>query len=282
MGHGDFSRQRSRHSEERWGQHRSGWAGEWSGGPWGGWGGPFDGGRRGRQGPPPWVAELFGLAQGQQQRGPKVRRGDVRAAILDVLREEPMNGYQLISQIAERSGGRWRPSPGSVYPTIQQLEDEGLVEADDERGRRTLRLTDQGRSYVEAHPDELAGVWEPFGRQSSSERRGGPGNEYAALKPEIGQVMAAVWQIVTTGTDRQRRDAINILIETRRQLYGLLADGEIVDQDADLEQGTGSDELDPHREPSSEHGEEDTNDSGQNDFGQTGSDDYPGADGGER
>src|SRR4029077_20462213 len=103
----------------------------------------------GRQGPPPWVAELLGLAQGQQQRGPKVPRGDVRAATLAVRGEEQMNGYQLISQIAERSGGRWRPSPGSVYPTIQQLEDEGLVEADDERGRRTLRLTEEGRRYLE-------------------------------------------------------------------------------------------------------------------------------------
>ena len=229
MGHGDFGRQWSRHGEERWGQHRSGWAGQWSGGPWGGWGGPFDGGgRRGRQGPPPWVAELFGLSQGQQQRGPKVRRGDVRAAILDMLREEPMNGYQLISQIAERSGGAWKPSPGSVYPTIQQLEDEGLVEADDERGRRTLRLTDEGRSYVESHPDELAAVWEPFRRQERRAESGdyGPGNEYAALKPEIGQVMAAVWQIVTTGTDSQRREAINMLVETRRKLYGILAQEE--------------------------------------------------------
>ncbi|MBF4767681.1 PadR family transcriptional regulator [Nocardioides agariphilus] len=250
MGHGDFGRQRSRHGEERWGQHRSGWAGQWSGGPWGGWGGPFDGGgRRGRQGPPPWVAELFGLAQGQQQRGPKVRRGDVRAAILDMLREEPMNGYQLISQIAERSGGAWKPSPGSVYPTIQQLEDEGLVEADDERGRRTLRLTDEGRAYVESHPDELAGVWEPFGRQARRFESGddGPGNEYAALKPEIGQVMAAVWQIVTTGTDSQRREAINMLVETRRKLYGILA------QDEDSR--VGHDEID---------------------------DEYPGADGSER
>ncbi len=227
MGHGDFGRQRGRHGEERWAQHRSGWAGQWSGGPWGGWGGPFDGGgRRGRQGPPPWVAELFGLSQGPQQRGPKVRRGDVRAAILDMLREEPMNGYQLISQIAERSGGAWKPSPGSVYPTIQQLEDEGLVEADDQRGRRTLRLTDEGRAYVEANPEELAAVWRPFG-ESQRDRGYGSGNEYAALKPEIGQVMAAVWQIVTTGTDAQRREAINMLIETRRRLYGILAQEEV-------------------------------------------------------
>jgi DNA-binding PadR family transcriptional regulator len=245
MGQGDFGRQRSRHGEERWGQHRSGWAGQWSGGPWGGFGGPFDGGRRGRQGPPPWVAELFGLSQGQQQRGPKVRRGDVRAAILDMLREEPMNGYQLISQIAERSGGAWKPSPGSVYPTIQQLEDEGLVEADDERGRRTLRLTDEGRAYVDGHPEELAAVWEPFGERRRQDANG-PGHEYAALKPEIGQVAAAVWQIVTTGSERQRREAINILVETRRKLYGLLADGD--DTHRDLEEG----DVDPGDDPGDE------------------------------
>jgi DNA-binding PadR family transcriptional regulator len=214
MGTEDFGRQFSRHIEQRWGQHRSGWAGDCSGGE-------SPRGRRGRQGPPPWVAELFGLAQGQPQRGPKVRRGDVRAAILDMLKDEPMNGYQLISQIAERSGGAWKPSPGSVYPTIQQLEDEGLVEADDERGRRTLRLTEEGRRYVEERAVEMAETWAPFGEQRQASC-----DEYANLKPEIGQVMAAVWQIVTTGTDRQRRDAINILIETRRKLYGLLADGD--------------------------------------------------------
>jgi DNA-binding PadR family transcriptional regulator len=172
------------------------------------------------------VAGLFGLAQGEQQRGPRVRRGDVRAAVLDVVREgsqndEPVNGYQVIQRIADRSGGAWRPSPGSVYPTIQQLEDEGLIEADDERGRRTFRLTTEGEAYVAANPDELAAVWAPF-----EERREQQSTEFAGLKPEIGQVMGAVWQIVTTGTDRQRRDAVEILVDTRRKLYGLLADGD--------------------------------------------------------
>jgi DNA-binding PadR family transcriptional regulator len=214
------------------------------------------------------VAELFGLTQSQPQRGPKVRRGDVRAAILDMLREQPMNGYQLISQIAERSGGAWKPSPGSVYPTIQQLEDEGLVEADDERGRRTLRLTDEGRAYVEANPEELAAVWRPFGeRRRESEYA--PGNEYAALKPEIGQVAAAVWQIVTTGSERQRREAINILVETRRKLYGLLADGD------DLRPGYDDDEADEmdHLDAELGSGIDDSPDDGG---------DYRGADGGER
>jgi len=148
-----------------------------------------------------------------------------------MLREEPMNGYQLITQITERSGGAWRPSPGSVYPTISQLEDEGLVESDEERGRRTLRLTEAGRRYVEENADELASVWTPFG----ASRRSQPGSEYSALKPEIGQVMSAVWQIVTTGSEQQRRDAIGILIETRRKLYGLLAEGDAVDPEDDGE-----------------------------------------------
>ena len=197
----------------QWGSWGQPWGqGPWVGAPWG---------RGGRPGPPPWLAGLFGLAQGEQPRPQRARRGDVRAAILDVLQGEPLNGYQVISAISERTGGAWKPSPGSVYPTISQLEDEGLVEADDERGRRTLRLSDAGREYVAANADELAGVWEPF---AEPERAGGA--DYAALKPEIGQVMNAVWQIITTGTEQQKRDAIDVLVETRRKLYGLLAEGE--------------------------------------------------------
>lgn len=220
MGHPGFNRQWTRGGEGAWHQHGgSPWGGGSWGADWSGWDGP----RRGRPGPPPWVAGLFGLAQGMQQRGPRVRRGDVRAAILDVLSAEPMNGYQVISQIAERSSGAWKPSPGSVYPTISQLEDEGLVTSDDSAGRRTLRLTDEGRAYVAAHPEELARVWEPFDSPSSEER---DPTEFANLKPEIGAVMNAVWQIITTGTEQQRRDAVEVLVETRRKLYGLLADGD--------------------------------------------------------
>jgi DNA-binding PadR family transcriptional regulator len=212
-----FNRQWARHFDEPWSQHRGGWHGTW-GGPWGDapWG-------RGRPGPPPWVAGLFGLAQqGSPQRGPRVRRGDVRTAILDVLRNEPMNGYQIITQIAERTGGAWKPSPGSVYPTISQLEDEGLIEGSEEGGRRTLRLTDEGRAYVEQNADDVAGVWEPFEAPAAEEGRA----DFTNLKPEIGQVMNAVWQIITTGTDQQKREAIEVLVETRRKLYGLLAEGD--------------------------------------------------------
>ena len=221
MGQRGFSRQWAGHGEQEWHQHGR------RGGPWGGpWGGPGGFGRPGHPGPPPWVAGLFGLAQGERQRGPRVRRGDVRTAILDVVRTaqwngEPVNGYQVIQQIAERSNGAWRPSPGSVYPTIQQLEDEGLVATDDANGRRSLRLTAEGEAYVANHADELGAVWAPFEEPERDEAGG-----YADLKPEIGQVMGAVWQIVTTGSDQQRRAAVDVLVETRRRLYGILADGD--------------------------------------------------------
>jgi DNA-binding PadR family transcriptional regulator len=160
---------------------------------------------------------------------PRARKGDVRAAILDVLAVEPLNGYQVIQQIAERSGGQWKPSPGSVYPTVAQLEDEGLVTADDHRGR-TLRLTPEGETYVAEHPEELAAVWADFDEPGS----GGDGPDLSQLKSEVGQLMSATWQIVTQGTDHQRREAMTVLVDTRRKLYGLLAD-EGTDPEAESE-----------------------------------------------
>jgi DNA-binding PadR family transcriptional regulator len=215
MGHRGFGRQWSQHADQQWEQHGRR-----------GWGGPGGFGRPGHPGPPPWVAGLFGLAQGERQRGPRVRRGDVRSAILDVVRTaqwngEDINGYQVIQQIAERSNNAWRPSPGSVYPTIQQLEDEGLVETSDANGRRSLKLTTAGQEYAEAHGDELTAVWAPFEQPDRDEDTG-----VADLRPEIGQVMGAVWQIVTTGSDQQRQAAVDILVDTRRKLYGVLADGD--------------------------------------------------------
>jgi DNA-binding PadR family transcriptional regulator len=222
MGQPGFNRQWARLAEGEWNQH--GGHGRRRGGPWssGDWGsfGP------GHQGPPPWVAGLFGMGgRGDSGRGPRVRRGDVRSAILDVLRTsaesgEQLNGYQVIQQIGERSGGAWKPSPGSVYPTIQLLHDEGLLETDDEMGRKSLRLTGQGATYVTEHADELAAVWRPFDR---TDRAAG---DYADLKPEIGQVMGAVWQIVTQGSEAQRQAAVDVLVDTRRRLYGILADGQ--------------------------------------------------------
>jgi DNA-binding PadR family transcriptional regulator len=218
MGQHGFGREWAREFESRFGQHQ-----RWGGreGPWGSWGS----GRPG--GPPPWLAGLFGLAAQEGARGPRVRRGDVRVAILAVLADEPLNGYQVIGQIAERTGGAWRPSPGSVYPTISQLEDEGLIESDDERGRRTLRLTDAGRDYLTEHADEVAAVWAPFDGAAAGEKSQAVDDtptDYSALKPELGRVMNAVWQIISTGSDQQRRAAVGVLVETRRGLYDILAD----------------------------------------------------------
>lgn len=208
-----------------WRQHRPGQ------GPWGeghGWGGPRHGGPggRGRPGPPPWLAGLFGAGRPAPAPGPRVRRGDVRTAVLGVLAEageagEQPNGYQVIQRIGERSGGAWRPSPGSVYPTVQQLQDEGLVRAEEEAGgRRTLALTDEGRAHVAEHAEEVAAVWAPFAEPEAPE----PGR-MPDLKPEIGQVMSAVWQIVSGGSEEQRRAAAEVLVDARRRLYGILADG---------------------------------------------------------
>src|SRR5215831_16458020 len=120
--------------------------------------------REGFPGGPPGP-HMFGMWFGEPgrrgMRGPRARRGDVRAAALALLAEEPMNGYQIIQAIAERSDGVWRPSPGSVYPALQQLEDEGLVRAEAaEGGRRAYQLTEEGRSYVEAHPEEVRAPWD--------------------------------------------------------------------------------------------------------------------------
>jgi DNA-binding PadR family transcriptional regulator len=229
------------------GQWGGQWGGEW-GGPWGAWqwGPP---GRR--SGPPPWLTGLFGLASPEPSRGPRARRGDVRVAILAVLAKGPLNGYQVIQEIADRTGGAWRPSPGSVYPTISQLEDEGLVEGDDDRGRRTLRLSGSGREYLDEHADEIAAVWVPVGQGST---RGEDDDEvdldFASLKPEVGRVMNAVWQIITTGTDDQRRAAVGVLVGARRALYQILADhpGDL-DEVGDLEDLHDPDDLDDTDHP---------------------------------
>ncbi len=210
------------------GRGRGGPGSPWGpGGPWGGgppWGPPGWGGGH-RHGPPPWIRDVirsFGGPDIAPPRRPKVRRGDVRSAVLAVLAEESMNGYQIIQQISERTSGAWKPSPGSVYPTIQQLEDEGLILGVESGGRRILRLTDEGRQYVEEHEDELSETWEPFDSgPSRSERTSPRGGEFERV---IGQVIGAVWQVMVSGTEQQRAEAADILADTRRRLYGLLAD----------------------------------------------------------
>jgi DNA-binding PadR family transcriptional regulator len=158
---------------------------------------------------------------GPRMRGPRVKRGDVRAAALALLADEPRNGYQIIQEISERSGGLWRPSPGSVYPALQQLEDEGLIApTTGEGGRRAYELTDDGRSYVAAHPDELQAPWDVVARSV--------GGDAIELRRLFGTVAMAAMQVVRVGNPTQIDQARQILTGARRKLYQVLAadDGE--------------------------------------------------------
>ncbi|MEU5583419.1 PadR family transcriptional regulator [Streptomyces huasconensis] len=165
------------------------------GGP-GGPGGPW-GGRGGRGGP----------------RG-RARRGDVRASILALLKDRPMHGYEMIQEIAERSGGAWKPSPGSVYPTLQLLEDEGLISSASEGGKKLFSLTDAGREAAEEGPEA---PWEEAGR----------GVDWDTLN-EIRQagfgLMEAFGQVWKTGSKEQREKAVSVINDARKKLYLILAD----------------------------------------------------------
>ena len=143
------------------------------------------------------------------------RRGDVRAALLVLLAEEPRNGYQLIQEIGERSGGVWRPSPGSVYPALSQLEDEGLVVVDESEGRRTFRLTDAGRSYVEERAAQLGAPWDDVAE---------PFAHLTGVRQATAQIHVAIQQVVAVGSDEQIERAEAILDEARRALYRILAE----------------------------------------------------------
>jgi DNA-binding PadR family transcriptional regulator len=165
--------------------------------------------------PREFKAMFFGPGAGHRGgrgRG-RARRGDVRAAMLLLLEGEPQNGYQLIQEIERRTEGLWKPSPGSVYPALQQLEDEGLVRPAEAAGRRAYELTEQGREYVEANREELG---DPFAAV-----RGGMDEGVMDLRGLMFQVGAAAMQVSAAGhTDEARR----ILTDTRRALYSILAE----------------------------------------------------------
>ncbi|PPG63462.1 PadR family transcriptional regulator [Rathayibacter sp. AY1C7] len=146
--------------------------------------------------------------------GGRARRGDVRAALLSLLSEKSSNGYGLIKAIAEKTNGSWRPSPGSVYPTLQQLVDEGLITAVGEGRGTEYQLTDAGGTYVREHADELDAAWEATPGASDADR---------AFMENVGKLMGVVQQF-RGATEAQRAAASAKLDETRRALYLILAD----------------------------------------------------------
>jgi DNA-binding PadR family transcriptional regulator len=156
----------------------------------GGRGGPGFGGGRGRR-----------------------RRGDVPAALLLLLSEEPRNGYQLMQAIEELSGGRWRPSPGSIYPTLAQLEDQGLIRATERDGANLFELTDAGRTHLNEHRDHAP----PWLDAEDSKA-------FRDLRSQTKQLQIAAMQVVHAGKDSQVAEAAEVLAEARRKLYRILAE----------------------------------------------------------
>ncbi|MFE7404596.1 PadR family transcriptional regulator [Isoptericola sp. NPDC057559] len=174
---------------------------------------------------PPGFGPGFG-PRGHRGGGRRAGRGEIRAALLLLLSEQPMHGYQVITELASRTDGRWRPSPGAVYPAISQLQDEGLVSVADDGGRRLASLTDEGRAYVEEHRDELGNPWQ---KVAEDPRR--QGHELHVAMRALG---GAVEQVARAGSRAQAEAAAAVLDKARREVYLVLADAtDVTDADAD-------------------------------------------------
>jgi DNA-binding PadR family transcriptional regulator len=170
-------------------------------GAFGVWGAPYPPHQRGR-------------GRGRGRRG---RRGDVRAAVLALLTERPMHGYEMIQELDARTGGIWRPSPGSVYPTLQLLEDEGLIASEASEGRKRFTLTDAAREEA-AQAAEKA-PWSDYADE----------DEVSAahdFRTAVHGIMSACREIGFTGTDEQRAQALDVLRDTKRKLYAILAESD--------------------------------------------------------
>ena len=143
--------------------------------------------------------------------GRRMPRGAIRTAILVALREEPAHGYEVMRRLEEMSGGLWRPSPGSVYPHLQMLEDEGLVQSSEVDGSRTYTLTDAGRAEAE----KAALPWEDDGEADDAVR---------TLRLGMGQLMSAAKQLAGAGEKAQIERGVAVIQKARKELYQILAE----------------------------------------------------------
>jgi DNA-binding PadR family transcriptional regulator len=166
---------------------------------------------------PPFGPGMRGFGGPRGRRGRRTARGDIRAAVLALVAEQPRHGYEIIQEIAERTSGAWRPSPGSVYPTLSQLEDEGLVRVEQADGRRIVHLTEEGTRYVDEHREELDAVW-------TSVSQDAPDDEAGRLWEQLAQLHAAAHQVMAAGTPEQITTATETLAEARKSIYRLLAE----------------------------------------------------------
>jgi DNA-binding PadR family transcriptional regulator len=182
--------------------------------------GPRDFGSGGRGGFEGFSFGGFGPGGPRFGRGRKARRGDIRTAALLLLAEEPRNGYQIMQELEQRSDGVWRPSPGSVYPALQQLEDEGLIRSSEGHGGtgKVFELTEAGRAHVEQRDAEAPAPWEQMSGDVSDQTR-----ELAGLMRELA---SAFVQVMRSGSEAQIAEARKLLSAARRDLYRILADGD--------------------------------------------------------
>jgi DNA-binding PadR family transcriptional regulator len=169
------------------------------------WGGP----------PPPFDDDPFGERGGAPRRQ---RRGDIKYALLELLAERPRHGYELIKALEERYAGFYRPSPGSVYPTLQMLEEEGYLTSEQLEGKRVYNVTEAGHEFLRARPHEEQPAGHPRHPQ------GGPGLH--ALREEVGALLATVMELARHGRPDQLDAAMRQLEATRRELYSILARGD--------------------------------------------------------
>ncbi len=153
----------------------------------------------------------WGGGRGGWGGGRRMPRGAIRTAILVALRDEPGNGYEVMRRLEESSGGLWRPSPGSVYPHLQMLEDEGLVQSSEVDGSRTFTLTEAGRG--EAEKAKLP--WQEGGESD---------DEVRTLRQGVGQLMSAAKQLAGAGEKAQIERGISVIQKARKELYQILAE----------------------------------------------------------
>jgi DNA-binding PadR family transcriptional regulator len=185
----------------------------------------FPGGPGSFGGPGGWFGGAGPFQRVQEVRGRGPSR-PVRPAVLALLAEEPRHGYQLMQEIRRRTNDRWRPSPGSVYPILQQLEDEGLVHTAETGGRRVAELTDAGREHVAGREAEFAALWDDGTPEDE------PGaDRFAALGHALGELSGAAAQVGYSGTEAQVAEVKKILADARRRVYAVLADADLEDED---------------------------------------------------
>jgi len=150
------------------------------------------------------------------RRGGRMRRGDIRTALLAILAEESGHGYDVIQRLEEKTSGAWRPSPGSVYPTLQLLEDEGLAQSGEHDGKRVYEITERGREEATRRIEEAGGTpWEIAGRNDT---------RVGEFRNAVRQLLVASKQVSASGNQEQVERMLEILKRARKEIYTMLAE----------------------------------------------------------